>query len=111
MRDEAGGQAQAQAYFEQLWAGDQLGWTSLGRSQWRAVYDRQLALLGDRCYRRVLELGCGGGDFTARLATLAGDLVALDIAPAAVALARSRLADAGPVDLRVADAIDFDVLG
>jgi len=34
----------------------------------QASYDRQLDLLRDRRYARALELGCGSGSFTHRLA-------------------------------------------
>src|SRR6516162_5153608 len=68
----------------------------------RAKFGRQLQLLGDRHYARVLELGCGNGRFTALLAGLADTVVALDVAPSAVARARAEAAGAGPgmIDFR-----------
>jgi SAM-dependent methyltransferase len=49
--------------------------------------------------RRVLEIGCGFGEFAERVSLVGAQLVALDIAPAMVQEARSR-----GVDARVGDA-------
>jgi hypothetical protein len=43
----------APSYFEAVWRADEAGWAGLGESGWRAVYERQLAMLGGRAYRRA----------------------------------------------------------
>jgi SAM-dependent methyltransferase len=101
----------AQDYFERLWKHDEVDWASLDSGDWRAVYERQFALLDGRSYPRALELGCGAGDFTARLAALAGHLIAVDIAPTAIRHARARVGAGVPVEFRVADVMDCDVSG
>ena len=69
-------------------------------------YARQLALVGDRRYGRVLEIGCAAGAFTRRLAALADRVLALDVAPSAIERARQ---DVPPnVDFRVGDAMELD---
>ena len=55
-------------------------------------YERTLAALGDRRYGRAFEAGCSIGVFTAMLAERCDDLLAVDIAQAAVDAARERLA-------------------
>ena len=55
-------------------------------------YERTLAALGDRHYGRAFEAGCSIGVFTAMLAERCDDLLAVDIAQAAVDAARERLA-------------------
>ena len=55
-------------------------------------YERTLAALGDRRYGRGFEAGCSIGVFTAMLAERCDDLLAVDIAQAAVDAARERLA-------------------
>ncbi len=72
-------------------------------------YARQLALISDRRYRRVLELGCGAGAFTARLVDHAAHVLAVDVAPAAIERAQAR-GTLPNVEFRAADAIGFDVV-
>ena len=66
------------------------------RDDW---YSEELRII-DTHYRkletsRVLEIGCGDGNLTWKLATRCRDLVAVDLDPAAVAVTRRRLADLG----------------
>ena len=55
-------------------------------------YGRTLAALGDRRYGRAFEAGCSIGVFTAMLAERCDELLAVDIAQAAVDSASERLA-------------------
>jgi len=55
-------------------------------------YERTLAALGDRHYGRAFEAGCSIGVFTAMLAERCDELLAVDIAQAAVDTAGERLA-------------------
>lgn len=83
--DEAGLRTRAAAYGG-----------ALGGDDARAV---AFAAVVERSPRRVLEVGCGWGEFAERVAREAsGEVVAVDISPRMVALARAR-----GVDARVAD--------
>jgi 2-polyprenyl-3-methyl-5-hydroxy-6-metoxy-1,4-benzoquinol methylase len=98
-----------QEHYEKVWqGGDAWGFEQSAFEQ--ARYDRQLGLLADRRYGRILELGCGSGCFTRRLAGIGDRVVALDIATEAIERARLQTAAAGPgqIDLRVGDAMSFD---
>ena len=66
-------------------------------------------MLEGRRYGRVLEIGCGAGSFSRHLARIADRVVALDIAPAAVARARVVEDAPGNVDFRVANIVDYDL--
>lgn len=68
----------------------------------------QLSVLAGRRYGRVLEIGCGTGQFTERLAPLSDRVVALDIAPNAIERARARGLPAESVEFRVANVMEFD---
>jgi SAM-dependent methyltransferase len=69
-------------------------------------YSRQLALIGDRRYGRVLEIGCAAGAFTRRLAAVADRVLALDVAPSAIERART---DVPPnVEFRAGDVMEVD---
>jgi SAM-dependent methyltransferase len=96
----------AQGFFDDLWErGDP--W-ELETSPFEAArYRRQLELLSDRRYERVLEIGCGGGAFTRDLAAIADDVVAVDVSAVAIERARARVTRAG-IDFRVADGIKVD---
>ena len=94
-------------HFEKKWnAGDP--W-DLGTSQFElSKYLRQIDLLGEAPYGRVLEIGCGNGVFSRMLAERAERVVALDIAPSAIELARASGDADGKIDFRVANVMEFD---
>ncbi len=96
-------------HYETVWqAGDAWGFETSEFEQ--ARYAHQLEVLAGQRYERALEIGCGSGCFTRRLASIADRVVALDIAEAAIERARVQAAGAGPgtVEFRVADAMHFD---
>jgi SAM-dependent methyltransferase len=97
----------AQEFCDDLWQrGDFWNFESSTYEQARCA--RLIALLDDRHYARALEIGCGAGYFTRLLTRLAGQVVAFDIAPAAIARARTLGADLPTVDFRVANAMDYE---
>jgi SAM-dependent methyltransferase len=57
--------------------------------------------------RDVLELGCGAGELTAKLAARAARVVGIDLSAEMLAAARSRCANRPNVQLRLADARTF----
>ena len=77
----------------------------------QASHAQQIALLGDRRYGNVLELGCGAGLFTRELCRIADSVVAIDVDPLAVARARTLGLDRGVVEFELANVMDFDVQG
>jgi SAM-dependent methyltransferase len=97
-------------HYEAVWQnGDAWGLESSEFEQRR--FDYQIQLLSDRRYRAVLEIGCGSGCLTRRLAEIADRAVALDISPSAVERARGQAERAGVsnIEFRVANVMDFDV--
>ena len=104
--DPGAARAESRALLEGLWAGGD-PWSLDTSALDQARYGRQFELLADRRYGRALELGCGGGSFTERLVPLADTIVAVDVAEAAIARARPRLAGSG-VTLRSVDVMDLD---
>ena len=82
----------AQDYFAGLYQRSNDPW--LLRERW---YERRkraltLAALPDEHYRRAYEPGCANGELTAELAARCETLLAADLNPAAVELARQRVA-------------------
>jgi SAM-dependent methyltransferase len=98
---------EARAFFEGLWAQSD-PWDLETSDLDQRRYARQLALLADRRYGRALELGCGAGSFSRHLARSCDRLLAVDVAPSAVARARELLAPMGHVELRVGDLMELD---
>ena len=97
-------------HYETVWrAGD--AWNFEVSEFEQARYAHQLDFLGEQRYERALEIGCGSGCFTRRLAGIADRVVALDIAEVAIKRARMQVAGAGPgvVEFRVADAMHYDL--
>jgi SAM-dependent methyltransferase len=75
----------------------------------QASHAQQVALLGGRRYGDVLELGCGAGLFTRELCGIADRVVAIDVAPLAIARARTLGLDRGVVEFQLANMMDYDV--
>ena len=105
--DRAAAARTTREFFEGLWTeGDHWDLATSELDQRR--YARQLELVGDRRYRRALELGCGAGSFTHHLAPLCDRLVAIDVAPSAISRARESLGHLTHVELNVGDIMDLD---
>src|SRR2546423_1943850 len=100
----------AQDFFEDLWKGGDAHWNFETSAFEQAKYARQFALIRDRRYARALEIGCGSGCFTRLLSEVADEVAALDIAPSAIARARS-LTAAKNVEYREANVMDYDLRG
>jgi SAM-dependent methyltransferase len=79
-------------HFDRLWAGEDDPWGLEG--SWYEDRKRALAVaaLPDPHYRRALEPGCAGGALSELLAPRCAELHCLDVADAALARARARLA-------------------
>lgn len=67
----------------------------------QARYDHLASIVGERSVRRCLEPGCATGELTVRLAQRCAQVLALDVAPAAVDVARARVGNTPHVELRV----------
>ena len=94
-------------HYENLWSqGDPWQFESSELDAKR--YRRQFALLNDRRYGRVLDAGCGSGDFARLMADISDEVVALDIAPAAIARAREKCAGKSNVGFRVHNLMEFN---
>ena len=91
---------QAREFFQDLWIrGDYWDFESSEYEKTRLAH--LFKMLDGRRYPRVLEIGCGSGHFTRLLARIADQIVALDIAPAAIERARSLGIGPAKVDFRV----------
>jgi SAM-dependent methyltransferase len=98
---------EAREHFEELWRrGDP--WDTRVSEFEQAKYDREFDLIKGRDYQRVLEIGCGSGSFTRRLATIADHVLALDIAESALALAGEAVAGCRNVELRAVNIMEWD---
>ena len=56
--------------------------------------------------RHVLEIGCGTGTFSHRLAARAESVLALDLSPEMIRIARERSREFANIDFQVADAVE-----
>ncbi len=98
----------AHAFFDDLWKrGDP--WDLESSEFEQGKYMRQREMLSGRRYAHTLEIGCGAGWFTRFLARIAQKVVALDVAPSAIARARAAGGDPEVVDFRVANVMDYDL--
>ncbi|UVO50118.1 nodulation S family protein [Sphingomonas sp. SUN019] len=80
------------AYFDGIFAGNDDPWSLASSDYEAAKFARTIAVLADRCYASALEIGCAHGVLTRKLAPLCTDLLAIDIAAAAIEAARKRCA-------------------
>jgi SAM-dependent methyltransferase len=95
-----------QTQFEALWKKDH--WNFEDSEYEQARFQRQLALVRDRRYSNVLEIGCGMGSFTRLLAPISERIVALDIAPTAIQRAIESTSDMPAIDFRVANVMHYN---
>lgn len=68
----------------------------------------QAEAIGDRRYRRTLEVACGNGNLTAALAAVSDAVLSIDISAAALASARMACPQLDSVSFEEADAVPFD---
>ncbi len=80
-------------YFDGIFAGDDDPWSLASSDYEAAKFAHTIAVLDDRRYASALEIGCAHGVLTRRLASLCADLVAIDIAAAAIDAAMVRCRD------------------
>ncbi|MGB3681593.1 MAG: SAM-dependent methyltransferase [Rubrobacteraceae bacterium] len=78
-------------YFENLYAESPDPWDFATSEYERRKYERTLAVLESRFFRRALEAGSSIGIFTGMLAPYCGELLALDTSERAIEIARERL--------------------
>ena len=86
-------------YFSLLYAANNDPWGYESREYERRKYETTLNALKGMRYARALEVGCSIGVFTAMLAERVDYLLAIDVAPAAVRRARSRLGNLQNVEV------------
>ena len=91
-----------QADFDRLALLDAEGWT-----QNNHYHNFLLRHVRDGC-QNALEVGCGTGAFARRLAERARHVVALDLSPEMIRVARSRSTDSPGLEFYVADALSWD---
>jgi len=79
-------------YFERLYSESNDPWNFETSDYERRKYERTLSVLEGHRFRRALEVGASIGVFTAMLAPLCDELLAVDVSERAVAAAKDRLA-------------------
>jgi SAM-dependent methyltransferase len=77
-------------YFDELYASDPDPWDFETSAYEQAKYAATVAALGDRTYRKGLEIGCSIGVLTTWLAKHIEELLAIDVSEAALERARAR---------------------
>jgi hypothetical protein len=94
------------AAFEALYRAKGDVWHFATDAYERSRYERILATLARPRYGAAYEPGCSVGVLSEALAHRCGHLLAVDVAPTAVDLARARCADLANVELRVGSMLD-----
>jgi SAM-dependent methyltransferase len=77
-------------FFEEKYRANNDPWDFASSSYELNRYTKIMRLLGDRTFNRGFEPGCSIGVLTEHLATRCRQLIAMDISPTAVAIARTR---------------------
>ncbi len=97
----------ARSFFEELWKqGDP--WDIESSEFERRRCDRLLELLSGRRYAKALDIGCAAGIFTRLLAQRADQVIAVDVSPTAIELAKATWNGPPTTEFRVANIIDCD---
>jgi predicted TPR repeat methyltransferase len=100
---------EAKRFFEDLWSqGDPWSLETSPYEDHR--YRMLLDSLADRHYEKVLEIGCGAGAFTRRLATRANSICAIDVSETAISRARAMPSALGAaISYRAANVMQYDI--
>jgi len=99
-------------HYETVWM-DGDAWSFETSEYEQRRYDAHLAMLDGRRYRATLEIGCGSGGLTRRLATVSDRVVAIDISSHAIERARKNVASIPhrhTIDLHAGDIMSFDTV-
>ena len=96
---------QIRADFDRIAQVSEEGWNHSAH-----YYPELLRLLPVRI-ERALEVGCGIGDFTRQLSPRVSELVAIDLSPEMIRIARQRSAGLGQVRYEVADVMTWSAPG
>jgi len=91
--------------FEARYRRDPDPWNFAASAYERLRYRTVLEALPRPHYARAFEPGCSVGELTALLAERCGQVIATDVAPSAVARARSRCRTLSNVDINCADVV------
>ncbi|HKP36979.1 MAG TPA: methyltransferase domain-containing protein [Pyrinomonadaceae bacterium] len=89
--------------FDRLATLDREGWTANNH------YHKFLLQHVPKNCRRVLEVGCGTGAFARLLAACAEQVIALDLSPQMIRVARANSAQFANLEFRQADVVEFDL--
>ncbi len=96
-------------YFDSIFEQDD-PWHYSGNYE-QTKYEQTLAAMGDRRFRRGLELACAEGHFTVQLAPRVDELIAADISPTALERAAQRCVDHDNIEFRAIDLRDGTLPG
>lgn len=80
-------------YFERMFASKSDPWDFETSDYEAAKYNVTLAALNNQNFKAGFEVGCANGVLTKRLAARCRSLLAIDVSPSALALAKARCAD------------------
>ena len=87
-------------FFDAKYQDDEDPWLFASSAYELGRYNRIVAALGDRRFRRAFEPGCSIGVLTERLAPRCGEVLSIDISPMACEAARRRCKDLRNVHIR-----------
>jgi trans-aconitate methyltransferase len=97
--------------FESMYQAAYDPWHFASSDYERGRYEAVLSLLQRDRYRSAFEPGCSIGELTALLAVRCDQLLAIDVAPTAIARARDRCREFPHVQFEVADLDRFELDG
>ncbi len=95
--------SERRACFDQLFADNPDPWDIDTSDYERSKREAVLAALGEQRFVRLLEVGCAGGALTEPLATRTDAIVAVDVSPKALELARQRLVGSDCIEFVAAE--------
>jgi SAM-dependent methyltransferase len=99
----------AREFFDEIWREGDV-WELETSDFEREKYAHQLNFLKDRRYGRAFEIGCGCGCFSLLLASVADEVVALDVSSRAIERARSLSAGAKGITFEVANIMEYGLV-
>jgi predicted TPR repeat methyltransferase len=93
--------------FEQMYQKFDDPWEQTTRETYAIEKSATLEIIKEKGFKRVLEYGCGFGDFTNRIKSISDSALGVDISKTAIKKAKQKYPH---VDFKTGDILDFNIL-
>lgn len=93
--------------FERMYQDFDDPWEQTTRETYAIEKAATLEIIKEKKFKRVLEYGCGFGDFASRIGLVSDNILGVDISKTAIEKAKNKYPS---IDFKIGDILDFNIL-